>query len=163
MLYYFSLGSNLGNRESYIQKMEDLLKSFLKEPVKCSSLMETAPVDVAEKQTPYLNKILSGYSNLGPEVVLKNCQKFENKLGRLNKGEKLSRTADIDIIFAEGNILNQELLVIPHPAICERRFILEGLFELDPYFMHPVLNKNISSLYHEMSREIKDQEIRIIK
>lgn len=163
MLYFFSLGSNLGNRESYIQRMDDMICTILNDKVKRSSLMETDPVDVIDKQQPYLNRIISGNCDLEPEEVLKKCQSFEIDLGRVNKGEKLSRTADIDIIFAENSVLDLENLTIPHPAICERRFILEGLFEIDPHFIHPKLKKSISSLYEEMSHKVKDQGIKIIK
>lgn len=163
MLYYFSLGSNLGDRFSYIEKMENFLLEKLDQPMVSSSLMETAPVDVSDEQLPYLNKIISGLSNLAPQEMLKECQYLENELGRENKGAKLARTADIDILLVDDVIFTDDSLTIPHPAICDRRFILEGLIEMDEELIHPVLKKSISALYSEMKKCIKDQEITIIK
>lgn len=159
MRYLFSIGSNLGDKSFFICEMQNFLKTILNDPIEYSSLMETAPVDVNTNQESYLNQIISGYSNKTPKEVLRLSQKEEKRLGRDAKGEKLSRTADLDIIIVDDYVSDAEDLTIPHPAICERRFILEGLNELIPEFIHPVLKKSISKLFNEMSPEVKEQEI----
>lgn len=163
MLYFFSLGSNLGDRFNYMDKMEAFLESLLDGPVNKSSLMETSPVDVKDAQNAYLNRIVSGYSNISPKEMLILCQKEEIRLGRDQKGEKLSRTADIDILFAQDTIISTDNLTVPHLAICERRFIIEGLYELDKDFLHPLLLKSIAELKDEYCSKLQVQEIHIIK
>lgn len=163
MRYFFSLGSNLGDPYFYMKKMEEFLEKTLDSPIIRSSLMETTPVDVTDVQKIYLNRIVVGESQILPLDMLKLCQKEELSLGRTNKGAKLARTADIDILFAGNQIINSDVLTIPHPAICERLFILKGLQQTDNTFVHPLLKKSISLLYSEIAEKLKDQEITIIK
>lgn len=163
MRYCFSIGSNLGDRYFYIGEMVEFLQNLLSRDIKISSLMETEPLEVNDSQLPYLNQIISGFSEIEPDEMLKLCQSEEVRLGRGEKGMMLPRTSDIDIIFADDKIINNENLTLPHPAICYRRFILEGMYETDKDWKHPQLDKSINELHLKMSIELKNQKIQRIK
>lgn len=163
MRYCFSLGSNLGDRYFYMKEMITFLKTLLYGDVKISSLMETEPLEVNNSQLPYLNQIISGCSEILPNEMLIKCQQEEERLGRTGKGMMLSRTADIDIIFIDDQVIQSESLSVPHHAICKRRFIIEGLVETDIKWRHPLLQKSINELHLKMSDELNKQKIRRIK
>ena len=93
-----------------------------------------------------MNQVILIETELNPQKLLKKCQAIENKLGRERKEKWGARTIDIDILFYDDLVLNEENLIIPHPYIAEREFVLKPLNEIAPDFMHPVLKKTIAEL-----------------
>jgi 2-amino-4-hydroxy-6-hydroxymethyldihydropteridine diphosphokinase len=150
---YIGLGSNLGDKKSNIQKVIDIIreKKILKE-IKVSSLFLTEPVGKKE-QPDFLNLVIKGKTELGPFELLSSLLEIENNLGRKRKEKWGPRQIDLDILFYGDIILNQENLVIPHPELPNRRFVLVPLMELSPDLKHPLLNKNIRQLL----KDTKDQ------
>ncbi len=154
-----SLGSNLGDRYSNIALMEERLRAIIEPPVGVSSLMETEPIEVTTFQSAYLNRMVCGGFKGDAEELLTLCQRIEIDLGRTDKGRKLARTADIDIILF-GNIkLQSEILSIPHPQLFSRRFCIEGLCEIVPEWSVPGTGFTIIELYDTIRFAVKDQKI----
>ena len=141
---YLSLGSNLGNREKYLEQARTFLKELGKIK-KESSVLET-PAWGKTNQPNFLNQVILIETKLFPHDLLKECQKIENKLGRERKVKWGARTIDIDILFYDNLVLNEENLTIPHPYISEREFVLEPLNEIAPDFVYPVLGLTIRGL-----------------
>lgn len=139
---FIALGSNLGERHQNLQSAVELLRV---EILKSSSLYQTEPVGYLD-QPWFLNSVISIRTDLSPVDLLRRCQEVEGKLGRKRDIPKGPRTADLDILFFDQLVLNTPELILPHPAIADRRFVLEPLNEIAPDFIHPVSRKRISEL-----------------
>jgi 2-amino-4-hydroxy-6-hydroxymethyldihydropteridine diphosphokinase len=159
---YLSLGTNCGDRINYIERMELMLGQILEPPVKKSRIMETEPVDVAENQTWYLNRIIGAQYSKTPSCLLQETQEIENVLGRTEKGTMKSRTADIDILLFGNSICNSDILTIPHRGILKRRFCLEGLNDIDSSIVIPGLQKSVHAILDSKVDELQLQGIRYI-
>jgi 2-amino-4-hydroxy-6-hydroxymethyldihydropteridine diphosphokinase len=139
--------------------MEKRLSGLLTSPYRISSLMETEPVDVTNQQPSYLNRIFCGYYKDDAEELLRQCFTIERELGRTEKGMKLARTADIDILLFGDMKLSAEKLTIPHPQVFTRRFCIEGLREVVPEWNVPGTGFTVMELYDTICLELKDQKI----
>lgn len=148
MIYFLGLGSNLGPRREYLQQAVRLLTAHPIKIIKCSSLYETEPVEV-QSQPWFLNCVLQVETDLSPSELLSLTQSIENQLGRRKGLAKGPRTIDIDILLAEDLILETEELIIPHPRLAERNFVLAPLAEIAPEVVHPVFQKKIVKLFCE--------------
>jgi 2-amino-4-hydroxy-6-hydroxymethyldihydropteridine diphosphokinase len=140
MSIFLGIGSNLGNRLSNLQFAFDHFTVTKK-----SSIYETEPVEFLE-QPWFLNAVVRIETKFSPQELLAYCQSIEMKLGRKREIAKGPRTLDLDILFYADVVLNEPDLIIPHPAIAERRFVLEPMNEIAPDFIHPVLKISISEL-----------------
>ena len=147
---FLLFGGNLGNRFKIIADAEELTKRAIGKIVKASSLYESAPWGF-EHENKFLNKVLIINTRYSPAEILKNIQNIETKMGRVRNysGTYSGRTIDIDILFYDDVIMNEEDLKIPHPLLHERRFTLQPLVEIVPDFSHPVLNKTMQQLLEE--------------
>ncbi|MCR6545298.1 2-amino-4-hydroxy-6-hydroxymethyldihydropteridine diphosphokinase [Dehalobacterium formicoaceticum] len=134
---YLSLGSNLGNREDYLKQALDFLKEVpgIKVTGK-SSLYQTDPVGYTE-QDCFLNAVVSISTTLSPQELLKKTQEIERLLGRERIIHWGPRTMDIDILLFNEEVLQEPDLIIPHPEMSHRRFVLVPLAELDQGLMIP--------------------------
>ena len=142
---FLLLGSNLGNRMSFLRQAEEELERAEINVLKKSSVYLTESWGYDDN--PYLNCVLWCRTVLSPYDLLKTTQLIEKKLGR--KREKKgyqARTIDIDILFYDKEIIKTEFLMIPHPLIQERRFVLKPFCEICPDFMHPLLKQNVKTL-----------------
>ena len=149
---YLCLGSNSGNRLQFIEQAISLLN--LAENIKIirrTALYETEPWGV-KNQNWFLNIIVEIKTDLSPQDLLLKCMSIEKTLGRNRDKEQRwgERTIDIDIILYNKDVVNTDMLTIPHPRMHQRAFVLVPLLELIPDFIHPVLNKTISDLYDEL-------------
>jgi 2-amino-4-hydroxy-6-hydroxymethyldihydropteridine diphosphokinase len=158
----FSLGSNLGDRKFFIEEMEKSLAEIIVPPIKRSRLMETAPVDIIGQQNWYLNRIIAGFFSGTPRGLLEQTQLIERRLGRTEKGNRAPRTADIDLLLFDNQVVKEDDLVLPHPAIHLRRFCIEGLFEVVPDKMIAGINSTVTQLFSEMAPEIREQRIEFL-
>jgi len=113
--------------------------------VAISSIYETEPVGYLE-QPWFLNQVVCVDTALSPKELLDRCRQVESHMGRVREIPKGPRTIDLDILFYHDRILREPDLVIPHPAIPDRRFVLEPMNELASDFVHPVLQRRISEL-----------------
>ncbi len=150
MNVFIGLGSNLGNRKENITKaIEKLSKTSGIELVKQSSLIETEPYGKLD-QPDFLNCVIIVKTDINPEHLLEICNKIENDLGRIRKEKWGPRTIDLDILFIDDYVIHTPDLVVPHPEVHLREFVLTSLNEIAPDFVHPVLNKTIKEIYSKI-------------
>lgn len=147
---YLGLGSNLGDREDNLREALKLLSGRLRSG-KVSSVYETEPVGTAT-QPRYLNQVCQFYTTLPPAALLALLKGFELKLGRSGPSGA-SRPIDIDVIFYGDQVVRTPELVIPHPRLIERAFVLVPLVEIAPDLEHPVSHKKV----RELLAELKDK------
>jgi 2-amino-4-hydroxy-6-hydroxymethyldihydropteridine diphosphokinase len=128
---YLALGSNLGDRLATLQRAVDLLDAHPGIAVRRSSrVYETEPV--GPPQPDYLNAVIEVRTALGPRELLEACLDVEAELGRV-RGERWGpRTLDVDVLTYEDRRMAEPDLVLPHPRMHERAFVLVPLLELDP-------------------------------
>ena len=144
-LVYLSLGSNLGDREKYLREAISRLGELgLIRQV--SAFYETQPVEVKGEQPWFLNCALAMETELMPLEFLSRMLAVEKSMGRIRTEPKGPRTIDIDIVFFGNDVLDTPELTIPHPAMHQRRFVLEPLAEIAPAFVHPVLKQTVREL-----------------
>ena len=125
-----ALGSNLGDRESYIQSALKEMATFLTIE-RVSTLIETEPVG-GPSQGDYLNAVVLGECELEAEELLKKLMEIEKNLGRVREEINGPRTIDLDIISIGDLVIQSENLSLPHPRAHLRRFVLEPWLEVDP-------------------------------
>lgn len=142
---FIGIGSNLGNKEENIRKAIELTKEKCK-ILKISSLYETEPVGYKE-QDWFLNCAVEIVTELNPHELLKFLLLIEKILGRIRTIKNSPRTIDLDILFYGDKIINENNLIVPHPRLHERLFVLEPLKEICPHFIHPVFNKSVNELH----------------
>ena len=144
---YIGLGSNLGRKKANIRRAIKLLskKKDIK-ILKVSSLYETEPVGYV-KQDWFVNACLKAETNLSPRQLLTTLKDIEKKLKRKRKLIKWGpRTIDLDILLYDNLRLKTKDLVIPHPEMHKRAFVLIPLMELEPNLIHPTKRKSILEL-----------------
>lgn len=154
------LGSNQNNRKALILKAIELLETKIGSCQKVSSIYESDAWGF-EADTPFLNQVALFESDLKAQEILQIALETEKELGRIrNKEGYASRTMDIDLLFYDDEIIEEENLQIPHPRIHLRRFTLEPLVELMPDFIHPKLKKTMHELLQVCSDTILPKKIK---
>jgi dihydropteroate synthase/2-amino-4-hydroxy-6-hydroxymethyldihydropteridine diphosphokinase len=141
---YIGLGSNLGDRLKYLEQALSLLSAEI-EITSESSIYETPPWGFTD-QAPFLNQVIKGTTELTPGNLLDFLKAIENKIGRKETFKYGPREIDIDILFLDNLIIEEDDLVIPHPKFHERAFMLVPFSEIDPDFVHPTQKQKISEL-----------------
>jgi 2-amino-4-hydroxy-6-hydroxymethyldihydropteridine diphosphokinase len=148
---FFSLGSNLGNRQENLDRALKMLSERMRLG-KVSSIYDTEPVG-SISQPRFLNLAVEGFTNLKPEGLLVMVKGIEQKLGRVSRtGEP--RIIDIDILLYGDQVVNTPALVIPHAQMHKRSFVLVPMAEIAPEVIHPVLNKSIKEL-NQAAKEVQ--------
>jgi 2-amino-4-hydroxy-6-hydroxymethyldihydropteridine diphosphokinase len=142
---YISVGSNLGDREAHLKFALHSLEKAGESILKISSCFETEPVGFPD-QPWFYNQAIELGTRLTPPGLLALCRRIETTCGRVRTFSNAPRILDLDILLFEDVVLNQDSLIIPHPRMSERRFVLEPLAQIAPDFMHPLLKKTIRSL-----------------
>lgn len=150
-IVYLSLGSNFGDRIGYVQQAASLLgASEGITIVRTSAFYETEPWGM-DSENWFVNAVLEIKTILSPQKLLEECMRVENQLGRKRSAEGyIDRTIDIDILFYNKDIINEENLIIPHKFVHLRAFTLVPLLELIPNFEHPVMHKTIADLHNDL-------------
>ena len=142
---YISAGSNIGDREANLDFGARRLGERGK-LVRISSVFETEPVGYAD-QPWFLNQVFELETALTPHELLALCNEIERDGGRVRTFPNAPRTLDLDILLYGDRIISAPDLIIPHPRMTERRFVLEPLAEIAPYLLHPIEKKTIRELF----------------
>lgn len=166
MHIFLGLGTNLGDREANLVLARDLLMKHDVLVLGQSNVLETEPLGGLD-QPKYLNQVIECQTELSPQELFLTCKRIEKEMGRpvelpglgnvkLGFGQKSegeaqkpkweSRIIDIDILFYGDWIVREEGLTIPHPALQDRPFVLDGLCDLCPDFVHPLLKMTLKEL-----------------
>jgi 2-amino-4-hydroxy-6-hydroxymethyldihydropteridine diphosphokinase len=150
---YLGLGSNVGDREEFIEQAVFLLgKTQGIKILKRSTNYETE-AEGSGDQPPFLNAAVAIMTTLSPYKLLDVAQGIEAALGRERDVEWGPRTIDVDILMYDDEIVSDDKLQIPHPLLHERIFVLKPLSDIAPDAVHPTLERTISELFEEKKTE----------
>lgn len=145
---YLLLGGNLGNREANLQKAVSLIDDIIGKVILKSAVYKS-PAWGNPNQPDFLNMALVCQSQLSPIQVLSKIFEIETLFKRVKTEKWGARTMDIDIIFYNNLVLNTNNLIIPHPLMQVRKFVLVPLLQIIPAYIHPVLKKSIANLHQQ--------------
>ena len=151
-----ALGSNIEPRLFHLQAARRRLFGLHQgtQPVLCSKVYETSPVDCPEKSPLFLNAALELSSEMEPQEFFGKLKIIERDLGRLPNQERNSpRTIDIDLLYIDDLVLSESDLTIPHPRIARRRFVLRPLADIRPELILPHLDRNIAELLADLRND----------
>lgn len=150
---FIALGSNLGDKEGYLNfACDEIMKDDCFRNFKKSKNLVTKPYGVLD-QPDFLNCVLVIDTIYTPQQLLAFCQNLEKKAKRVRKRHWGERTLDVDILFYSNQIIDEVNLIVPHPDLINREFVLNPLNEIAPYFIHPVYRKNIKELLDELNKK----------
>lgn len=141
---FISIGSNIGDRFQCLKDSIQALHSHDEvSVVSVSSIYETAPVGYID-QADFLNVVISVTTELDAHELLATCQRIEHELGRVRDVRWGPRTVDLDILLYNNDNIETESLIVPHPRMHERAFVLIPLLEIVPTAAHPVTGSQYS-------------------
>jgi len=141
---YLALGSNLGDRLANLKRTVAALSPQMEVKAK-SHVYETPPWGFAD-QPKYLNQVIKVNTYLEPEPLLSHIKRLEIALGRKATFRNGPRLIDMDILFYDDLILETPSLVIPHPRLHERGFVLLPLMDIAPDLMHPIKERSVREM-----------------
>ncbi|MBT3189097.1 MAG: 2-amino-4-hydroxy-6-hydroxymethyldihydropteridine diphosphokinase [Anaerolineae bacterium] len=145
---YIALGTNLGDR---LANLRSAIESFAPElrVTRESTIYETPPWGFTD-QPAFLNMVIEAETNLDPRALLVYLKKKEDELGRVKNFRNGPRLIDLDILFYDDLIMNEENLIIPHPRLHQRAFVLMPLADIAPELEHPLIEKTIIELLQDV-------------
>lgn len=148
-----SLGSNMGDSRGYLENaIEKLQKSHYVRNAKCSQLIITKPYGYTE-QDDFVNGAVICETMLSPHGLLEFTQSIENAADRRREIHWGPRTLDVDIVFYDDEVISDTELIIPHPDMHNREFVLAPAAEIAPYYRHPIFGKTVSQLLAELQKQ----------
>lgn len=150
-LVYVGIGSNLGDREEQVLRSVHEMRAFARVR-KISTLRETQPVGVGE-QPAFMNAVVELDTEYSPQEVMEELLRIESEMGRERNEKGAPREIDLDLLAYDSEVVSENGLVVPHPRMQERRFVLEPLAELNPEWVHPVSNQTAQELLDKLPPE----------
>ena len=147
-------GGNIGDRKKNLETAASLIKEHVGKITKLSKIYETEAWGIRDQHAFY-NQVLVVESKFSAREILNTILKIEEEMGRKRTVKNAARIIDIDILFFNDDIVNEQNLVIPHPEIGNRRFVLLPLNEIAPQMIHPVFKKTIQQILSESKDQLK--------
>ena len=148
-MVYLGLGTNLGDKEQNLRMSIKKIEERIGNVVSLSAFYATAPWGFSSENS-FLNAAVCVETTLLPLQVLEETQRIERELGRTEKsvnGLYADRLIDIDLLLYDDRVMDAEGLILPHPLMTERRFVMVPLSEIAPDVVHPVLHKTMKELF----------------
>jgi 2-amino-4-hydroxy-6-hydroxymethyldihydropteridine diphosphokinase len=146
-IVYLHTGSNLGNREENLSKVNDLITKLIGKIIAKSGLYETEAWGVAD-QPNFYNQALKVETALTPQMILEKILQIETEcFNRIREEKWMARIIDVDILLFDDVVIETESLTIPHPHLHQRNFVLIPLMEIAGMLVHPTLKETIEDLY----------------
>ncbi|MDD4922380.1 MAG: 2-amino-4-hydroxy-6-hydroxymethyldihydropteridine diphosphokinase [Bacteroidales bacterium] len=151
-IVYFGLGSNLGQKEDFLRLAISEMEKQIGHIMARSAFFESAPWGFYSPHS-FINACVAVETTLNPHECISATKDIERRLGRTEKTSEgyRDRVIDIDILFYDQLVIEEENLTIPHPLLHQRLFVLNPLSEIAPNFIHPLLHKSIEILLKEIS------------
>lgn len=147
---FLAFGSNMGDKEAYLNMAVEALKKYPQIQVqKVSSFICTEPYGYTQQDT-FLNGACMIRTTFSPEELLDVCQSIENEARRVRVIHWGPRTLDVDVLFYDDAIIATERLNVPHPDMANRDFVLKPMAELAPWWGHPVTHKTMQQMLREL-------------
>ena len=147
---HLALGSNIEPEKNLAAAVHDLKNRM--EVTAISRVYRTPPWGLVE-QDDFLNAVIAVQSEMEPLELLAALQEIESRLARVRSVANGPRTIDLDLLFYAERVLHTEYLIVPHPRLHERAFVLVPLCDVAPGFRHPVLEKTMEELLQKSDRE----------
>ena len=151
---YLITGGNIDNRKQSLDQAALLISAQIGKIIRKSKIYVTDPWGITE-QNSFYNQVLIVESNYSAEEVMQKILGIEEEMGRVRTIKNAARIIDIDILFFNDEIINKRNLVVPHPLINNRLFVLIPLNELAPDLIHPVFKKSIKDLLVRCEDKLK--------
>lgn len=152
---YVALGSNMGNRQQHLRSAIVALNAFQNSRVsEISGIYETPPTGSQHPQPMYYNAVVKMHTLLPPTALLHHMFAVERRAGRLPPSSRASwsaRTLDLDLLLYDDRVIDENDLVVPHPRMTERWFVLKPLCDVNPDVVHPTTGKTAIELLEELS------------
>ena len=151
---YLLLGSNLGDRQKFLSLALERLEALEGlEIVALSSVYVSEATEMKGENPSFLNQVVKAEYQFTAMELLAALERIESEFGRSNKGEKLPRTIDCDILLFGSQVICTPKLSVPHPKLLDRPFAMVPLIEIDPLAVHPMTHKPIAGFLSEKDRK----------
>jgi 2-amino-4-hydroxy-6-hydroxymethyldihydropteridine diphosphokinase len=149
---YVALGSNVGDRETALRSaLSRISKAPHIELIRTSGFLENPAVGGPSDSPPFLNAVAEIRTSLGSRALLHELLGIERSMGRMRRQKWEPRNIDIDILLYGDQIISSDELIIPHPLMHQRRFVLQPLAQIAPQIVHPTLHMTIAGLLESLA------------
>jgi len=150
---YIGLGSNLGEREANLRRaLAMLIETPHVHVRRISSFIENPAVGGPENSPDFLNAAVELVTTLSPHALMRRLLEIEREMGRSRESKWEPRNIDLDLLLFGDQIISDDALIVPHPLMHERRFVVQPLAEIAPNVVHPTLEIPISMILDNLSQ-----------